>query len=82
MRRPRASFKFQSAPPVREATQIVGSVAFPLVFQSAPPVREATTESLRVAAEIKFQSAPPVREATVLPKPAVKVGTVSIRAPR
>ena len=75
--------KFQSAPPVREATgDLCASSASDALFQSAPPVREATRRPRDSDRGKRFQSAPPVREATESAVPIFGGGIVSIRASR
>ena len=51
-------------------------------FQSAPPAREATIDLSPLAVKLVFQSAPPAREATAAFRVDIRVGGVSIRAPR
>ena len=62
---PSRILRFQSPPPMREATPMVEGTRPKSTFQSPPPMREATSVSPPVINILSpFQSPPPMREAT------------------
>ncbi len=73
---------FQSAPPVKGATQCRKLHFDHWRFQSAPPVKGATQALRRILTIREFQSAPPVKGATRLVLASDNPVGVSIRAPR
>ncbi len=73
---------FQSAPPVKGATDERRGMPARGRFQSAPPVKGATAGSVCVSMHDLFQSAPPVKGATRARCVAWYRPDVSIRAPR
>ena len=75
-------FRFQSAPPAREATAEDWKDLETSLFQSAPPAREATTAAVGYHGHHEFQSAPPAREATQAANRGNRQRMVSIRASR